>query len=83
MVAELPNPVCDEIRRVVEEAAENGGRLSLSAAIERVLRACPDRHPSTRYLTSEILIAATSAMVAVEMDPKGVGCPRREGAAFG
>jgi hypothetical protein len=32
------------------------------------LKACPDRRPSKRYLTSEILIAATSAMVAVAID---------------
>jgi hypothetical protein len=68
MVAGLSTPVSKEINRIVEEAAKNGEGLLLSAAIEQVLKACPDRRPSKRYLTSEILIAATSAMVAVAID---------------
>ncbi len=67
MVAETPELVSREISRVVDEAAQNGGSLLLLAAIEQVKRALPDQCPNDRYLMSEILIAATSAMVAVDL----------------
>ncbi len=73
MVAGRSTVALEAINRIVEEAAKNGGVLLLSAAIEAVMKACPDCRPSERYLKSEILIAATSAMVAVEMDRQETG----------
>jgi hypothetical protein len=67
MVAETSKLVSREISRIVDEAVQNGRYLLLSAAIEQVTSALPGRCPSRRSLASEILIAATSAMVAVDM----------------
>jgi hypothetical protein len=65
--------VSEEINRIVGEAADGGISLSLSACIEQVTKAYPNCSLSERYVTSEILIAATSAMVAVVMDRKVAG----------
>ena len=60
----------DEIQRIVGQAAKDGTSLSLSACIKQVMQAVPGTRISERDITSEILIAATSAMVAIVMDRK-------------
>jgi len=70
MASSMQTLLSDEIQRIVGQAAKDGTSLSLSACVEQVMKAIPGTRMSEREITSEILIAATSAMVAIVMDRK-------------
>jgi hypothetical protein len=75
MASRTQTLISEHIRRIVGEAAKAGMSVSMSACIERVMKAYPNCGVSERFVTSEILIAATSAMVAVVTDRRLVGSP--------
>ena len=63
--------ITDEIRRLVAEAIQEGGTLSVAECVEAVTKVYPKTGLSKRYIADEVIMAAAKAGVAIEIGWKG------------
>ena len=59
--------ITDEIRRLVAEAIQDGGALSVAECVEAVTKVYPKTGLSRRYIADEVIMAGAKAGVAIEI----------------
>lgn len=64
----IQQQVSEEIRRIVAEAVSSGGTISTADCVTQIMAIYPNCGVSKRQLANEVMMAASAAGIAVEMD---------------